>query len=235
MSTAAMMSDEVRERILAAPDVILEDPAVMRALVAANERVLGSNIVDLRGIAMERLEARLDRLEETHRSVIAAAYDNIASTNQVHRATLRLLDPPEFENFLACLGAEVAEILRVDTARLVLESAVAEEDAALQRVAGVLYVAEEGFVANYLSRGRDTAVRAVTLRSVGEGQGQLYGNAGAYIGSEACIRLDLGGERLPGMIALGAGDPQRFLPNHGTDLLAFFGGVLERALRRWLA
>ena len=57
----------------------------MRALVAANERALGSNVVDLRGIAMERLEARLDRLEDTHRSVIAAAYENLAGTNQIQR------------------------------------------------------------------------------------------------------------------------------------------------------
>ena len=49
----------------------------MRALIAANERAMGGNIVDLRGIAMERLEARLDRLEDTHRSVIAAAYENL--------------------------------------------------------------------------------------------------------------------------------------------------------------
>ena len=72
MTSTAPISDDVREQIIAQPEVILDDQAVMRALVAANERALGSNIVDLRGIAMERLEARLDWLEETHRSVIAA-------------------------------------------------------------------------------------------------------------------------------------------------------------------
>ena len=83
---------------------------------------MGGNIVDLRGIAMDRLEARLDRLEDTHRSVIAAAYENLAGTNQVHRAILRLLDPIEFETFLRDLGGEVADILRVDVMRLVLET-----------------------------------------------------------------------------------------------------------------
>ena len=52
MSEIATKRDDVRERILAEPDVILEDPDVMRALVLANEKALGSNIVDLRGIAM---------------------------------------------------------------------------------------------------------------------------------------------------------------------------------------
>ena len=37
------------------------------------------------------------------------------------------------------------------------------------------------------------------------------------------------------MLALGAEDPHQFRANHGTDLLAFLGGVFERAMRRWLA
>ena len=41
--------------------------------------------------------------------------------------------------------------------------------------------------------------------------------------------------RLPGMLVLGAEDPHQFKPNQGTDLLAFFGGVFERAMRRWLS
>ena len=80
-----MIEPDLRDRILAAPELLLEDSDVMNALVAANERGMGENIVDLRAIAMERLETRLGRLEDTHRSVIAAAYDNLAGTNQVHR------------------------------------------------------------------------------------------------------------------------------------------------------
>ena len=92
MISKPAMNDELREKIIAQPEVILEDQDLMRALIAANERAMGGNIVDLRGIAMERLEARLDRLEDTHRSVIAAAYENLAGTNQIHRAILRMLD-----------------------------------------------------------------------------------------------------------------------------------------------
>ena len=68
-----MIDQDLRDRILAEPEVLLEDRDVMNALIGANERLMGSNVVDLRGIAMERLEGRLDRLEDTHRTVIAAA------------------------------------------------------------------------------------------------------------------------------------------------------------------
>jgi hypothetical protein len=63
-----MIEPDLRDRILAEPETILEDRDVMNALVAANERAMGANIVDLRGIAMQRLETRLDRLEDTHRT-----------------------------------------------------------------------------------------------------------------------------------------------------------------------
>ena len=66
-STTAKLDTPLRDAILAKPDAVLEDQGLMDALVSANERAMGSNIVDLRGIAMERMEARLDRLEDTHR------------------------------------------------------------------------------------------------------------------------------------------------------------------------
>ncbi|MFW5655763.1 MAG: DUF484 family protein, partial [Roseicyclus sp.] len=58
--------------------------------------------------------------------------------------------------------------------------------------------------------------------------------AAQWIRSEALIRLDLGPGRLPAMLAMGAEDPQHFRPTQGTDLLAFFGGVFERMMQRWL-
>lgn len=234
MTSTAPISDDVREQIIAQPEVILDDQDVMRALVAANERALGSNIVDLRGIAMERLEARLDRLEETHRSVIAAAYENLAGMNLIHRAILRMLDPADFEAFMADLGGEVAEILRVDVVRLVLETAVENKDAAVARLGKVLVVAEPGFIDGYLGQRHGSTARPVTLRQVHEPDPRLYGESGFWVRSEACLRLDLGKGRLPGMLVMGAEDPHQFKPGQGTDLLAFFGGVFERAMRKWL-
>jgi len=234
MSSKLKMDDHLRERIISQPDVILEDHDLMHALIAANERSMGANIVDLRGVAMDRLEARLDRLEDTHRSVIAAAYDNLAGTNQVHRAILRMLDPAEFEPFLRDLGGEVADILRVDSVRLILETVEDGSDPAVARLGDVLSVAEPGFVSRYIENGRG-GERPVTLRQLTGGEGALHGASAADIRSEACLRLDFGPGRLPGMLVLGAEDPLQFTAQQGTDLLAFFAGVFERAMRRWLS
>lgn len=207
----------------------------MRALVAANEKSLGGNIVDLRGIAMERLEARLDRLEDTHRSVIAAAYDNLAGTNQVHRAVLRMMDATKFETFLHDLSTDVADTLRVDKMRLVLETESETEEPAVAQLGGVLGTMPKGFIDEYINRGRSAPVRQVTLRQIQSEDATLYGDKASFIRSEACLKLDFGVGRLPGMLLLGAEDPHQFTPQQGIDLLAFFAGVFERAMRRWLA
>ncbi len=228
---------ELREKILSEPDLVLDDQAVIRALISANEKSMGSNIVDLRGVAMNRLEDRLDRLEDTHRSVIAAAYDNLAGTNQVHRAILRLMDGVEFEHFMADLQGDVAEILRIDSIRLVLETRQTDMDAAaaLSDVSDVITLVIPGFVEAYLTGGRDTPTRPVTLRTVGPASEQVFGEDAGFIKTEACLKLDFGPGRLPAMLVLGSDDPQHFTPQQGTDLLAFFGGVFERVMRRYLA
>src|SRR5690606_38859312 len=162
MADRANIAQEIRDRIIAEPEVILEDRDLMRALIAANERAMGANIVDLRGIAMERLEARLDRLEDTHRSVIAAAYENLAGTNLIHRAVLRLLDARNFAEFTEVLTGDVAAILRVDCVRLVLETARQDDDPALRRLGDLLCIADPGFVDAYMSGGRSLPARPVT-------------------------------------------------------------------------
>lgn len=235
MSGTALTESNLRERIIADPDVILEDRDLMRALVAANERQMGPNIVDLRGLAMERLEARLERLEDTHRSVIAAAYDNLAGTNQVHRAVLALLEPADFAGFLKVLAGDVATSLRVDSVRLVLESTQSTDDPALAPLSEVLCAVRPGFIAGHLGPVHDRRARPVILRQVQEDGATLHGDKTGWIRSEALIRLDLGSGRLPGLLVFGAEDPHQFAPSQGTDLLTFFAGVFERVMRRFLA
>lgn len=235
MNSSPKIDDTLREAIISQPNVILDDKDLMQALIAANERAMGGNIVDLRGIAMDRLESRLDRLEDTHRSVIAAAYENLAGTNQVHRAILRMLDPMEFEAFLRDLNGAVSEILRVDATKLVLETVQSDFESTVERLGEVLSVAEPGFIDDYLLNGRGGQVRKVTLRQVQNSSEIIYGESAEWIRSEACLKLDFGDGRLPGLLVMGAEDPHMFGPQQGTDLLAFFTGVFERAMRRWLS
>jgi hypothetical protein len=225
-----MIEQDLRDRIIAAPEALLEDRDVMAALVAANERAMGGNVVDLRGVAMRRLEGRLDRLEDTHRAVIAAAYDNLAGTNLIHRAVLRLLEVGDATGLVAALQGDLAQILRVDGLWLAVEGG-------LPGVApgGALVAPPPGAIAAYATLGRDTAPRPVALRRMAAAAADLLGPEAAPCGSEAVLALDTGNGRPAAILVLGAHDPQQFRPTQGTDLLAFLGGVTGRLLRRMLA
>ena len=225
------MDQDMRDLILAAPEKLLDDRDVMAALVGASEARAG-NVVDLRGIAMQKLEERLDNLEETHRSVIAAAYENLAGTNQIHRAILELLDPLTFDDFLTALAGNVAQALRVDAVGLLLEST---QSPSVSTAPQLLRIVSPGTVGAYTSGGRNVPLRPVVLRQCMPENDAVYGEAAAWVRSEALMRLDFGTGRLPGLLALGSEDPHHFKPTHGTDLLAFFAGVFERTMRRWLS
>ena len=237
-TTTRPEGEDLRLRILANPGVILDDPELMRALLKADRRTAGRNIVDLRGVLVDRLEDRLDRLEDTHREVLAAAYDNVSGTKQIHRACLALLDAPDFAAFLDALTGTVAGILGVDVIRLGLEAPAARPGQKLGPAGplaeAVVALPEQG-VATYMTHGRSRGVpRPVVLRALAEAPTELYGSAAAAVRSEAVLRLDLGPGRLGALLAFGSLDAGRFHPEQGTDLLAFLAGVFERCLRRWL-
>ena len=82
--------------------------------------------------------------------------------------------------------------------------------------------------------GRGGQPRQVVLRQTVPGSEAIFGEAANWVRSEALMQLDLGEGRLPGMLVMAAEDPHQFKPSQGTDLLAFFAGVFERTMRRWL-
>jgi len=235
MSAADPALLELKNTILRDPRIILEDRAVIQALIEANG-AQGRNVVDLRGVLVDRLEDRLDRLEDTHRDVIAAAYENLAGTNQIHRAVLAILEPLTFNDFIAAYATELPSILSVETVRLCLEGKDTRAGEPLgpsgefnQSVVGMPL----NGVATYFGTNFAASGQKVMLREAPRTSTIVYGRED--IGSEALIRLDFGPGTTAGLLAIGALDEKRFNPQQGIDLLAFLGEVFEKSMRRWLA
>ncbi len=230
--------ETLRAAIRAAPEAVLADAEIVRELLRAHAgEADGRKVVDLRGALVERLETRLGRLEETHRSVVAAAYDNLAVTDSIHRAALAVLEPDTLEGVLEVLARDVPFILGVETSRLCIEadaqyfSTPAEPPLVLLAPGGVAK-----YMALDLGEGaeEDGPERPVALRQAGPQAAMIFGAEGMSLGSEALVRLDFGGGRGPGLMAFGARDPDRFGPDQAGDLLEFFGAVVARAVRRWI-
>ncbi|MCY3994701.1 MAG: DUF484 family protein [Rhodobacter sp.] len=226
--------DDLKQRILSNPGLVLEDTDLMRALIEASDQAAGDNIVDLRGIAIDRLETRLERLEETHSDVIAAAYENLSGTKQIHRAVLKLMEPVTLKSFLTCLRDEMPEILRVEALQLLMETDTHPVAPVIRSLGSLITLVKPGFINEYLTRGREIPVRRITLHATLSGNTAVFHSSNHEIRSEACLTLDLGEKRPRGLLAIGSETAGYFDPSQGTDLLAFLADAVERSLRRLL-
>jgi hypothetical protein len=223
----------IRSLILADPELVLSDDMVMRALLGATAQG-ARNIVDLRDKLVERLERRLHKLVHANRSVIAAAYENVAGTQQVHRAILALIDAPDPGEFLRRLTRDVPAMVGVEEARLCIEAEVEDirpADSLGEGLGGRVLLVPETTVGEYLMLEGDTSAGPVVLRPCGVEAEIIFGTM-TRSRSEALLRLDLAGGT--GLLAFGAQDPDRFGPDQGVDLLTFFGSVVERLVSRHL-
>lgn len=223
----------IRSLILTDPEIVLSDDMVMRALIGAGASD-ARNIVDLRDRLVERLEGRLKQLVHTNRSVIAAAYENVSGTRQLHRAVLSLVDAPDLGEFLRRLTRDVPPMVGVEEGRLCIEAQVDDIVEAYQLVGnleGRVLLVPEGTVTEYFALDGDPGSGPVALRPCG-GEAELVFGPGTRVRSEALIRLEL--DTAAGLVAFGAADPDRFGAEQGTELLAFFGGVVQRLLARHL-
>ncbi|MEM9045255.1 MAG: DUF484 family protein [Pseudomonadota bacterium] len=222
----------IRSLILANPDLVLNDDQVMRALIGSQAQG-ARNVVDLRDRLVERMEGRLQKLMRTNRSVIAAAYENVATTNQVHRAILALIDAEDMGSFLRRLVHDVPIMVGIEEARLCLEANVPEARSADELASGLdgrVVILPEGTVNDYLHLENGEPLR-VTLRPCAEGKEVVFGHVSPSQ-SEALLPLHLSG--VTGLLAFGAADPERFSPDQGTDLLTFTAEVVQRLLIRHL-
>ncbi|WP_138468655.1 DUF484 family protein [Poseidonocella sp. HB161398] len=224
IDTAPAVKPDVRDQILSNPSAVLEDPELIAALISADDGRRGGNVVDLRGLAISRLEERLTRLEGTHQSVLSAAYDNVSTTSQVHRAVLAMIAPLQLEAFLDCLGSDVADILRAASIRILVEGRMPIEHPVLVPVGA-------GDIARYMDLWRSGRTLPIVLRRVPAEMPQLHDERHGKVRSEALFRLELGDTAPAALLAIGAAAPDQYLPSHATDLLELFGRVCERTLR----
>mgnify|MGYP000857253880 FL=1 len=223
-------ADALKAAILEHPEAVLADADVLRALIGAQDRA-GRNVVDLRARFLAELESKLGVLEDTHRTVIAAAYENLSGTNQVQRAVLTLMEPDSFAGLLDALQRDLPPILGIDVVRLCLESGT--PDAELPHP--VITPMKPGTIRVAATGNASTPQRAVIMRAAGPHTKRLFTGAAGRVNSEALLALDLGSGRLPALLALGSGDAGHFTPDQGGDLLSFLARAVERLLRRWLA
>ncbi len=187
------MDDQLREEILAKAHEILNDETLLRALIEASDKNLGSKIVDLRSVAMQKMDGELKKLKRSNQQVIATAYENLVGMKQVHQVVLKSLEQNNFDEFITNLDTEACNILRVDCIKIGLEthSSLHKNEKYVSKLSKLLDLYPVNFVDTYISQGENNNTDDVILRPTPKGSEQLYGKVSKNLKSEGCIKLRL--------------------------------------------
>ena len=197
------MDNKLREVILMQAHEILNDEILLRALIEASDKNLGNKIVDLRSVALQKMDGELKKLKRSNQQVIATAYENLVGMKQVHQAVLKSLEQNNFNEFVKNLNTEVCEILKVDCIRLGLETHSIFENNLKQGVelAKLQDLFPTNFVDTYISQGKNNGTDDIVLRPTPTGSEQLYGKLSKNLKSEGCMKLRIGNENIVGILA----------------------------------
>ena len=160
------MDDKLRKEILAKANEILNDETLLRALIGASDKNLGGKIVDLRSVAMQKMDGELKKLKRSNQQVIATAYENLVGMKQVHQVVLKSLEQNNFDEFIANLDTEACDVLRVDCIKLGLETHSSLQNTKIYdpKFSELLDLYPVNFVNTYISQGENNSINDVVLR-----------------------------------------------------------------------
>lgn len=223
--TALPSEDQVAAYLRTHPDFLLRHPDVAVRLSAPAREQGDGNVADLQQFMIERLRGKLDEMRGCAEHLITTTRSNMSTQARTHEAILAILATRNMGELVQVL-TDTAEPLEVDVVVLCFETAAevipALTTAGVQRLAG-------GDVDVLLGEGQGVALRAAT-----PGSTAVFGSGAGLVHSQALVRLPGEGRCPPGLLALGAREPDAFHPGQGTELLLFLAQVVRYAVLRWV-
>ena len=207
------------------PNFLDRHPEALR-LLRAPEREVGDRIADFQHFQIERLRGELTRVNQDHRTLIAASRGNLASRNRVHKAALAIIAAPSFEQLMQAATTDLAVVLDVDVATICVETAAMP---GRKLTTQGIHVLQEGTIESLLGSERDALLCADA-----PGEAALFGGAAGLVRSQALLRLGFGRSAPPGLLCMGTRHPGRFHPGLSTELLSFLARVLGTTISQWL-
>jgi len=220
----AVNAEEVSAYLREHPDFLIRNADLVQHLTPPMVR-RGSNIVDLQYYMVDRLQSEVGRLRTEQRELLTSSRANLNNQNRVHAAALFLLDAQSFEQLIQTITTDLAVLLDLDVACLVVESG--NRDLPGFDTPGVRVV-KAGAIDRWLGR------REMVLAGGIHGDPAIFGGGSGLVRSEALIRLHISAESPPGLLAFGSREPDMFHHSQGTELISFLARVVERCIRTWL-
>ncbi|MCP1336692.1 DUF484 family protein [Futiania mangrovi] len=214
---AALQAAAVRSFLEANPGFLARNlDLVVGAAKQAAEDAAGPAAVSFQSALIDRLRSQLDWMKAERAELVRTAAENARGREMVDRAVLAMIEAQGFHDLLQTLTETVPGLLGIDSIGLVVEGGEPERAHDTR-----LSVAAPGTIAELMGSEAPDGVR-------------LVAGTGEPGGSQAIVRLALGGGAPAAAMLLWSRDPERFAPGQGTALLKFLGGVMERITRQWL-
>lgn len=222
-----LTAEDVTAFLMEHPDFLARRPDLLRHLLPPSGPERGQGIVDIRERILEKLRGEVGRLSDQQQLLVDTTRANMMNLRRVHAAVLHLLSCRGLEAMVQAITGDLAVLLDLDAANLVVEQPPGP--IATIGPAG-LGMAHHGAINRALGRA-DVALQSDILGSV-----EIWGHQAGLIRSQALVRLRLGEgeETTPALLAFGSADPEMFHPGQATDLLLFLSGVVERVIAAYL-
>lgn len=207
------------------PKFLDENPQALELLIPQKKRGQRGTPADFQAYAIERLKNDRDEVLETTKDFIANSRANMNNQQRIHNAVLRLLEAQNFDDFVQSITMDLANILDVDIAVLVVESN--GDDIPHVHQSGIRVI-PNGTVDTWME-GKD-----VFLQDNISGIEAIYGGGAALVASQILLRVSISLDTPPAILAFGSRDPNMFTDGQATDQILFLARVIERCFRTWL-
>lgn len=229
----------IRELICLRPEIVLDDPDVLKCLANHAEGLLGENVIDLRDTALKVLDRRRHKLEQFSLNLTQQSQKNYASVQRIHRAAISIIQAQNVKEFNTAIKGIAKAALQVDKILIIVENAATKLNP--NEYFGPIMLFPDGFVHDYFGGIDNFVLGRPRLRTCPAISKKVYKTInGPTIQSEALLPLKLSnpsntnnGGSDHALLLLGSYDPQTFQLGMGTDLLVFFGQVVNYSLNRW--
>jgi len=220
----AIDADDVLEWLKAHPNFLQKHPEACEYLLPPKEYT-GKGIADFQSYMVQRLKRDKEDVLNTTREIVEVSRLNMNSVSRIHEAALKLLEARSFVEFIEVITMDMATILDVDVAMLVVENN--GRDVPHFEAAGVRVV-PQGMIQHWMEDNDSI------LQSDINGLEEIYGSAARLVRSQAILRVDISKLTPPALLAFGSRDPDMFGQGQGTELISFLARVVERSFRAWL-
>jgi len=222
-----LTEDLVADYLIAHPDFLRGRTDVLAHMIKAQSvRPRPDGVIDLQCFMVDRLRNEVGRLQQGQKEIIGTARTNENSLQRVQTAILFLLDATSFEELIQIITNDLAVLLDLDVAALLVESD--GTDVGPAAMAGSVRLVDSGFI-DHVTGGQD-----VVLQANMAGDEALFGSGAGLVASQALVRLTISADSPPCLLALGSREADMFHPGMRTDLIGFLGRVTERIIRSWL-